>query len=239
MYYLSPAAIECSVSFRWKILFVVLFWFEMKIYFIASFLATGLISTVSLASQPLDASEKSTISAYQSLAMSETDMDGVSAIAGQNILNIHGSTAAGLMQENQEPQEDDQTLNEWGFSEGTNTQVFANQELSKIESDSNSGIELHQNLTTEAPSIEIDSSIKGSAGSDSFTTTSEVNYKKSNYRHDTTQLEGNAISIARDLKIDLLKIENISGDDLQLERSVGNIYLSNWSSRGDTTLTPR
>lgn len=191
------------------------------------------------AAQPLDASAKSTIAAYEALAMDESDMGDVSGVAGPNVLNVYGASAGGLMQESEEPDDLVESLNEWGFNEGKKTQVFADKEISKIERTSDSNINLagQTNLDDTPLTIERDSTIEG--GTQAFNTSSAINYKKSNFHHETRQLKGNSIAISRDLHIDLLKIENLGGDDFQTERSAGSIYMSNWSSQGDTILTPR
>jgi hypothetical protein len=209
----------------------------MKKLVITSLIVTGALSWNVFAAQ--DENEKSTIAAYEALAMSETDMGGVSAVSGQNVLNIHGASAGGLMQENEESSEPSpETLNEWGFSEGKSTQVFADEALKKVQDDLITSTEtIAPQTNNDSLSVITDSSVVGEA--QVFATSSEISYKKSNFSHNTEFHDNNSISVSRDLHIDMLKLENLSGDSLDHHRSVGSIYMSNWSSQGDTTLTPR
>ena len=193
------------------------------------------VSTHLLATQPLDSAEKSTISNYTSLEMSETDMEDISAISGLNILNVHGAPAGGLMHENEEPVAAAEELNEWGFSESESTQELAKQEIDKLEH--NTVKEIDPDILVETPSIIDNSTFQGEAVN--FTTSSEISYKKQNFNHEMTTLDNGSISISRDLYIDSLKIENLRGAHYDESRSAGSIYLSDWQSRGDTTITPR
>lgn len=210
--------------------------FEMKTLNISALLISTIFSSYLFAGQPLDSGEKSTIASYTSLEMSEMDMDDVSAVSGLNILNIHGAPAGGLMHENEEPVVLGEELNEWGFSEeAENTQEVANQEIDKIENNAvneNTPVEL-----VETPTVIENSEFQGEA--QNFTTSSEITYQKQNFNHEMTKLDNGSISISRDLYIDSLKIENLRGAHYDESRSAGSIYLSDWQSRGDTTITPR
>ncbi|KZZ32450.1 hypothetical protein A3757_04800 [Oleiphilus sp. HI0117] len=212
---------------------------EMKAPLILSIsLPLMLIASKSLASQPINSQEKSTIATYQSLAMSESDMDDVSAIAGISVLDIYGSPAAGLTVDS----EDDEATNSNGknsYNEAEDTQDFASHELKKIEDGGLATTQASNDIAspTETLTIEDNSVVSGAA--QSFTTTSEINYKPKNFQHEMKQLSGDSISISRNLHVDLLKIENLSGDHYDESRSAGSIYLSDWTSRGNTILTPR
>ena len=69
-----------------------------------------------------------------------------------------------------------------------------------------------------------------------FSTNSEINYKTNNVNRDMQALDDGEIIVSRDLQIDLLKLENLRGDNREGNRSAGNIYLSDWNSRGDTRI---
>lgn len=189
--------------------------------------------------------------------MSEADMDNVSAVAGLNLLNIYGAPSAGLKVDTEENASstksssnnrilDDASVEITGplsvesYQEGETTQDFASQELTKIE---------EGRLNQEQGSISsFESSLQSSAIIDdrstigeaqAFTTSSEISYKDRNVHHEMTELGNGAVSVSRNLQIDLLKIENLRGAHHEEHRSAGSIYLSDWSSRGDTRLTPR
>lgn len=196
-----------------------------------------------MASQPLNNSDsKTTIAAYESLAMSESDLDDVSAVAGLNVLDIYGQPAAGLTVDDEDSSQNGSSVNKTNdsqqYSEGESTLIFASNELKQIEEEHLSASQTSSTeITPNTISIQDESLVTGEATG--FTTTSEINYKSRNVHHEMTKLQGDSISISRDLHIDLLKIENLRGDHFDESRSAGSIYLSDWTSRGDTVLTPR
>lgn len=215
----------------------------MKTSIIVSFFVTCTISNLVMASQPLNNSDsKTTIAAYESLAMSESDLDDVSAVAGLNVLDIYGQPAAGLTVDDEDSSQNGSSVNKTNdsqqYSEGESTLIFASNELKQIEEEHLSASQTSSTeITPNTISIQDESLVTGEATG--FTTTSEINYKSRNVHHEMTKLQGDSISISRDLHIDLLKIENLRGDHFDESRSAGSIYLSDWTSRGDTVLTPR
>ncbi len=215
----------------------------MKASIIVNTLALGFLPNLALSSQPLNKpDDRSTIAAYESIALSESDLGAVSAVAGLNILDIYGAPAAGLTVETEGASEtkvlEKDSAATSQYSEGENTRAFASSELKQIEEERLSANQTADTgLTIGIVSIQDNSLVSGEA--QAFTTTSEINYKTRNVHHEMTPLEGDSISISRDLHIDLLKIENLRGDHFDESRSAGSIYLSDWTSRGDTTLTPR
>ena len=172
--------------------------------------------------------------------MSESDLEVVSATTGDNILNIFGASQAGLRV--------DEDYNLLGTStvelepenntEGEATNPIAFSKLRTIEEDNFQNIPQAQQALISNKSknalLKLSESTKGNTSV--FATNSEINYKTSNVHHDTRAIENGGVAISRDLKIDLLKLENLSGDNLNSGRSAGNIYLSNWSTRGDTRI---
>lgn len=85
--------------------------------------------------------------------------------------------------------------------------------------------------------VKIEERIVGQAVA--FDTTSEIRYNKSEFKHDAKFNADGSVQHDRNLKIDLLKFENIGGDDLDDSSTIGSIYISDWRSEGSTTTTAR
>lgn len=174
----------------------------------------------------------SMVSAVQPLT--EADMDNVSAEIGQNILDIFGPAAAGL--------EDDIDPSE-GSTESADTSnkdaadvALKDEERRTAETGSEQAITF-DSFEEAQTAIEQNTQTIGTASA--FKTSSEIQYKTKNFSHKADFLGDGSVVHTRDLKIDLLKLENLRGDYNDGDRTVGNIYLSNWESRGSTRMQER
>lgn len=180
---------------------------------------------------------------YSALAvqpMTESDLEVVSATTGNNILNIFGASQAGLKVDNDVDTTNSEQvqLSTERYHEGEATQPAALNELRAIEEDSLQNIQstqqAHISTDTQSTIIKQNRSTKGQASV--FSTNSEIRYKNNNVHHEMRTLGKNDIAVSRDMQIDQLRLENLRGDSMDGGRSAGNIYLSDWSSQGDTRI---
>jgi len=170
--------------------------------------------------------------------MSEADLDGVSFDSGQNLLNIYGKPAAGLRDDTPDSTSDEASgLTRKSHQESDEAQPLASQELRSLEDEGKTPnpVEL-STLDPQTLSEAIAASVETIGAASAFTTDSEIRYKRQNVHHEMSPIENGGVSVARDLSIDLLKLENLRGDDYDVERSAGSIYLSNWRSQGETRI---
>ena len=141
-------------------------------------------------------------------------------------------------EETGEPSSSSVQLNSENVTEGEATKSIALNKLRDIEDNSlERTAEPQQALISndsQRTVLKLSESTTGNASV--FSTNSEINYKNSNVHHDMRTIDNGGVAISRDLQIDLLKLENLRGDNTDGNRSVGNIYLSDWSSRGDTRI---
>ena len=156
-------------------------------------------------------------SAFAVQPMSESDLEIVSITTGNNILNIFGASQAGLKVENKTNR-----LNELRTIEEDSVQNILQPQQALISNNSQRTV------------VNLNKSTQGNASV--FSTNSEINYKTNNVNRDMQALDDGEIIVSRDLQIDLLKLENLRGDNREGNRSAGNIYLSDWNSRGDTRI---
>jgi len=180
-----------------------------------------------------------TVNAVQ--PMSESDLEFVSATTGSNILNIFGASQAGLKIDDTETQEipsSSAKLETEKYQEGEATNPIAQKELNAIEEGklqkSNTIPEF--TIPQETENSLIKSNLQTTGNASVFSTSSEIKYKTTNVHHEMKTIENGGVSVSRDLQIDLLKLENLSGDQIDNSRSAGSIYLSNWNSQGDTRI---
>jgi hypothetical protein len=173
--------------------------------------------------------------------MSESDLEVVSATTGSNILNIFGASQAGLTVDDSGTVNQEVStvkLNSENYSEGEATKHIALNELRTIEEDSlqtpSNSTELIISNQSQVTLLKVNEQTKGNASV--FSTNSEINYKTSNVHHQMRNIEDGGVAVSRDLQIDLLKLENLRGDNLDDGRSAGSIYLSDWRSQGDTRI---
>lgn len=175
------------------------------------------------------------VSAVQPL--SEQAMDDVSFESGLNILNVYGPTSAGLS--------DDIDLLAPSAEDKEKQLVTATTSAKELLEDA----EESQDESVTAPPLDTNLSFKeveeaisagistvGRAGT-TFDTSSEIQYNKKSFIHDAEFLSNGDVIHTRDLQIDLLKIEDIKGNYRDEGRTIGDIYLSDWESRGSATLS--
>lgn len=162
--------------------------------------------------------------------LSEDDMDGVSAETGQNILDIFGPTAAGL------EEDDDSASSE--TEETKETKAIAARILEDAEdqnSQQDSATQPQLSFEEIENALEAGISVTGSA--QVFDTSSEIQYREQDFHHEARFLADGTVIHERDLYIDVLKLENLRGDDSGGGDSLGSIYLHDWKSQGSTRMT--
>jgi len=181
--------------------------------------------------------------AHSAKPMNETDLSSVSAVTGENILNLFGAPAAGLSIDQAEPLATSSkkvALSEDEiYQESSTTEIFAEAELESLEKSSSkqappSNLDIDISAFEEAiyaseKTIGVATSLNSS--------NSEIRYSNNKVHHDLTVTTGNDIKVSRDLHIDLLKV-----DDLRTSAegpSAGSIYLSDWRSKGTTHIVTR
>lgn len=190
------------------------------------------------------ASDNQDESEFSAEPLSETDMDQVSLDAGLNVLNVYGATEAGLTVDNDSTTELGIEDTESNDDNETTANLHTQDELKKIVSQD--GLGTNNDNTDQRPNDDalqaaVEETQTEVGNAEVFTTSSEIKYKKNKFKHKLSKqnLQEGSVTITRDMHIDLLKLENLAGDHNDQTRTAGDIYLSDWSSRGDTTITPR
>lgn len=167
---------------------------------------------------------------YAVQPLSESDMDDVSAETGRNILDIFGPAAAGL--------EEDTEISASEKAEDDDTTTIAAQVLEEAEDQIKrqdiSSVEPQLSFEEIENALEAGVSVIGSAKV--FDTTSEIQYREQDFHHKAEFLADGSVIHERDLYIDLLKLENLRGDDTSSDGSLGSIYLFDWRSQGSTRM---
>jgi len=188
------------------------------------------------------------ISAQAVQPMTESDLEIVSATTGDNILNIFGASEAGLRVDNDKQVEpgsatlnaesSSASLNKEQFQEGENATTIAASEIRDIEQKSRQATAAipSNSIERKHEQTAIEASESTSKTSTTYSTSSEINYKTANFKHQMRELDNGGVAVTRDLQIDLLKLENLKGAYYDENRSAGSIYLSDWRSRGDTRI---
>jgi len=171
--------------------------------------------------------------------LSEKDMSDLALESGNSILKIYGATAAGIRVEAIGKEDDTETKDK---EETDDTGVkAARSTLKNIEEQITK--EFQQEFSTSALDPQLTAIIKpveqvvGNAAA--FDTYSEIRYNKENFKHEAKFNADGSVQHDRDLQIDLLKFENIGGDDLDDPSTIGSIYISDWTSQGSTTTQMR
>jgi len=162
--------------------------------------------------------------------LSENDMDSVSAETGQNIIDIFGPAGAGLADDSP-----DETP-----SEGEEAKAAANTVLEDNETidASNAPSVQPTSLSFEEAEAAITANAKTVGNAQLLDTNSQIEYKTKDFHHEADFLKDGTVVHTRDLQVDLLKLENLSGD-YDDNQNYGNIYLSDWESRGSTRMQER
>ena len=188
------------------------------------------------------------VSAHAVQPMTESDLEIVSATTGDNILNIFGASEAGLRIDNDKlvepgsatlsPESSSTSLNKEQFQEGENANSIAASEIRDIEQKSREATKAipTNSIEKKLEQTTIEAGKSTSKTSSAYSTSSEINYKTANFKHQMRELDNGGVAVTRDLQIDLLKLENLKGAYYDETRSAGSIYLSDWRSRGDTRI---
>lgn len=174
--------------------------------------------------------------------MTETDLEIVSASTGNNILNIYGSSQAGLKIDESDIRNlstSEVKLSQEKYSEGEAATPAAINKLQYIEqknlqTSDNDVLAPSISNVTQTTIVKLNEFTSGEAAINS--TNSQINYKTSNVNHEMRNIENGGVAVSRDLQVDLLKLENLRGINVDDGRSAGSIYLSNWRSLGDTRI---
>ena len=178
------------------------------------------LSSTSLAVQPL----------------SEEDMGEVSFESGLNLLNVYGPTSAGLSDDLEVAKPSEEENPNQAIETAAST---AKELLEDSESNNEAPVTIDTNADVTFKEFEeaIKASVETVGTAQVFDTTSEIQYRKKDFFHGAEFLDNGDVVHTRELQIDLLKLENLRIDPLENNPSAGNIYLSDWESRGSTTLS--
>jgi hypothetical protein len=178
------------------------------------------LSSTSLAVQPL----------------SEKDMGEVSFESGLNLLNVYGPTSAGLSDDVEVAKPSEEENPNQAIETAAST---AKELLEDSESNNEAPVTIDTNADVTFKEFEeaIKASVETVGTAQVFDTTSEIQYRKKDFFHGAEFLDNGDVVHTRELQIDLLKLENLRIDPLENNPSAGNIYLSDWESRGSTTLS--
>lgn len=168
--------------------------------------------------------------------LSEEDMGDVSFDSGLNLLNVYGPTSAGLSDDVEvaKPSEDEDPNQAIETAASTAKELL---EESEANNDTPVIIDTNANLTFKEVEEAIKASVETVGTAQIFDTTSEIQYRKKDFFHGAEFLDNGDVVHTRELQIDLLKLENLRIDPLENNPSAGNIYLSDWESRGSATLS--
>ena len=176
--------------------------------------------------------------------LSEEDMSDFALDSGLNLLNIYGPTAAGLRDD---VDGSSTIVSEYEIVEaaptGEDKQLEAAEETVKERIEDNENLSANRPIVTDAPDLTFEEAERAIVESETtlgnaelFDTSSEIRYRTSQFRHSADVRGNNDVIQSRDLQIDRLSLENLRSDDIN-DNSLGNIYLSDWQSRGNTRIT--
>lgn len=185
---------------------------------------------------------------YSAKPMSENDLGNVSAVTGDNIINLLGSPSAGLRDDNADltfNSEDDLDLDFSTENPDASNDVFetvkasedlTEEELKALYEDSHrTSIDNIGAVDTSVYDEAIAAAKQTVGKADSFSASrSEIIYLDKNVHHDMTKLNNNSVIVTRDLYIDLLTIDKLS--TTANGTSAGSIYLSDWRSQGTSKI---
>ncbi len=172
-------------------------------------------------------------------------MGNVSLDAGINVLNVYGQSAAGLTIDSEEASRSGQAspLKKLDSTQEDDTSkaqaTVALQKISESHEDQKLNPVTTSTVEAEALAEAVEESDIKVGNASAFTTNSEITYKKNNFTHQSRPNNDGSVTLTRDLYVEQLRIENLGGDHYDQNRTVGDIILSDWRSRGDTTVTPR
>lgn len=169
--------------------------------------------------------------------LSEEDMSGVSLESGLNLLNVYGPPAAGVSSDvSVEVAKPDEESPDQSIATAADS---ANELIEDAEG----------TLEGQAPALptqelsfrEVEEAIRAGdetfGTAQSFDSSSEISYTTKDFHHDADFLGRDDVVHTRDLQVDSLKFENLVIDPIENNPSIGNIYLSDWESRGSSRIT--
>lgn len=169
--------------------------------------------------------------------LSEQAMDDVSFESGLNILNVYGPTSAGLS-DDIDPLTTSAEDKEKQLITATTSAKELLEDAEGFQNESTTAQPIDTNLSFKEVEEAISAGISTVGRADTtFDTSSEIQYNKKSFIHDAEFLSNGDVIHTRDLQIDLLKVEDIKGNYRDEGRTIGDIYLSNWESRGSATLS--
>lgn len=169
--------------------------------------------------------------------LSEEDMSGVSLDSGLNLLNVYGPPAAGI---SSEVSVEVATPDEESPDKSIETAADSANELiedAETALEGATGILPNQELSFKDVEEAIKAGDATFAVAQSFDSSSEISYATKDFHHDADFLGTDDVVHTRDLQIDSLKFENLVIDPIENNPSIGNIYLSDWESRGSSRIT--
>ena len=161
--------------------------------------------------------------------MSDEDMGDFALASGQSFLQVYGPSSAGLSID---------TPNDSGDVDDTSL-ASSSKVIEDLDQDS---LEIKtsepQGNTPDADTIDgaIESGIVTVGNAQVEETTSEISYKQVDFKREAIFNTDGSVIQTRDLQIDRLEFQNITIDD---NPSLGNVYISDWSSQGQTTTQGR
>ena len=210
---------------------------------ILSLSGTAFFSMNASSVEPVVKSNLKTMSQSALKLMDESDLDGVSAVTGNNILSIFGAPAAGLTDDAEtDPEQTTTSLSRNSYQEGDTTNDFAKNELRTIEKNSSDGSNtttvFHVNETAYEEAIHSTEEVIGSSNFQSTSTSSKVYYKEKNVSHKMTPINVSEITSTSDIAIDQFVFENLKGNN-EHRPDVGDLYLSNFRAQTSTHIQSR
>ncbi|MDX1452706.1 MAG: hypothetical protein R3183_09130 [Oleiphilaceae bacterium] len=187
-----------------------------------------MVTTPLLAVQPLD----------------EAGLGDVAADAGVNILNIYGASAAGITIDDSDDEGDgdgfELPLADASHNESEEVLPAAEQQLNELEKSLQALTRVeagNEAISTDEAVALLSANEVTLREASVLNNNSEIRYQSSNFKHQLADQSINSVRIERDLRVDRLSLENLSGNTADSERSAGSIYISDWSSRGGTRIT--
>jgi len=161
--------------------------------------------------------------------MSDEDMGDFALASGQSFLQVYGPSSAGLSIDtpNDSGDVDDTSL-------ASSSKVIEDLDQDSLEIKT---IELNPNVPDEETVNDvIESGIITVGNAQVEDTTSQISYRNVDFNREAIFNKDGSVIQTRDLQIDRLEFQNITIDD---NPSLGNVYISDWSSQGRTTTQGR
>ena len=161
--------------------------------------------------------------------MSDEDMGDFALASGQSFLQVYGPSSAGLSIDtpNGSGDVDDTSLT-------SSSKVIEDLDQDSLEIKT---VELNPNVPDEETIDDvIEAGIITVGNAQVEDTTSQISYRNADFNREAIFNKDGSVIQTRDLQIDRLEFQNITIDD---NPSLGNVYISDWSSQGRTTTQGR